>query len=104
FSDEATFQINGAVNRHNCKYWSDENPHWMSDLRTQYLQKLHVWTGICNRGIIGSFFIDDDLKAEKYKNLLRDHIIPEIKNLFDANMQNVWFQQDGAGSHFAVRV
>ncbi|EFN75309.1 hypothetical protein EAI_05234, partial [Harpegnathos saltator] len=24
--------------------------------------------------------------------------------LFDANMQNVWFQQDGVGPHFAVRV
>ncbi|EFN88574.1 hypothetical protein EAI_05277, partial [Harpegnathos saltator] len=27
FSDETTFQINGAVNLHNCRYWSDENPH-----------------------------------------------------------------------------
>lgn len=40
FSDEATFEINGAVNRHNCRYWSDENPHWMSDLCTQYPQKV----------------------------------------------------------------
>lgn len=26
FSDEATFQINGAVNQ-NCRYWNDKNPH-----------------------------------------------------------------------------
>jgi hypothetical protein len=86
FSDEATFQINGAVNRHNWKYWSDENPHWTSDLRTQYPQKLNIWVGICSHGIIGPFFIDGNLTAERYKKLLRNYIIPEIENLFDGNM------------------
>ncbi|EFN87724.1 hypothetical protein EAI_08587, partial [Harpegnathos saltator] len=65
FSDEALFEINGSVNRHNCRYWTDENPHWMSDLRTQYPQKLNVWAGICSRGIIGSFLIDSNMNAEK---------------------------------------
>lgn len=27
FSDEATFMLNGNVNRHNCRLWSDVNPH-----------------------------------------------------------------------------
>ncbi|EZA46950.1 hypothetical protein X777_00567 [Ooceraea biroi] len=27
FSDEASFEINGNVNRHNCRFWTDENPH-----------------------------------------------------------------------------
>jgi len=75
----------------------------MSDLRTQYLEKLNVWARICSRGIIGPFFIDGNLIAKRYENLLRDHIIPNIENLFDANMQNVWFRQDGAGSHYAIR-
>ncbi|EFN85917.1 hypothetical protein EAI_03765, partial [Harpegnathos saltator] len=26
FSEEATFQLNDYVNRHNCKFWSDTNP------------------------------------------------------------------------------
>lgn len=26
FSDECTFYLNGLVNRHNCRYWSNENP------------------------------------------------------------------------------
>lgn len=29
FSDEATFELQGNVNRHNMRYWSDENPHWV---------------------------------------------------------------------------
>jgi len=28
FSDEATFHNNGQLNRHDCHYWSVENPHW----------------------------------------------------------------------------
>jgi len=28
FSDEATFNNRGQVNRHNCYYYSDVNPHW----------------------------------------------------------------------------
>lgn len=26
FSDEATFALNGNVNRHNCRFWSNSNP------------------------------------------------------------------------------
>jgi len=31
-------------------------------------------------------------------------IISNIENLFDADMQNVWFQQDGARPHYAIRI
>ncbi|EFN82013.1 hypothetical protein EAI_17228, partial [Harpegnathos saltator] len=103
FSAEAMFQINGSVNRHNCRYWNNENPHWMSGLHTQYPQKLNVWARICSRSIIGPFLIDDNLNAEKYENLLRDHIISDIRNKFGADMQHVWFQQDGAPPHYAIR-
>ena len=27
WSDEASFKLNGIVNRHNCVYWSTDNPH-----------------------------------------------------------------------------
>jgi len=42
-----------------------------------------------------------NLTAERYKNLLRDHIISNIKNLFDTDMQNVWFQQK---PYYAIRI
>lgn len=76
----------------------------MSNLRIQYPQKLNLWARICTRGIIELFIIDGNLIAEKYENLLQDHIISYIKNLFDADMQNVWFQQDGARPHYALRI
>ncbi|KAJ8962857.1 hypothetical protein NQ318_001262 [Aromia moschata] len=46
FSDEATFFLNGHVNRQNTRYWSQENPHWMQEYHTQHPQKVNVWAGI----------------------------------------------------------
>lgn len=110
FSDEATFCLNGNVNRHNCRYWSDTNPHWMEQVHTQHPQKVNVWCGIIGEHIIGPFFIDGNLNAVKYLQLLREHIIPELIRLFP-NRENaarpseqIWFQQDGAPPHFAVNV
>ncbi|EFN87298.1 hypothetical protein EAI_02616, partial [Harpegnathos saltator] len=52
FSDECTFTLKGEVNRHNCRYWSDTNPRWMQEPRTQYPQKVNVWGGILNNSIV----------------------------------------------------
>ncbi|KAJ8957158.1 hypothetical protein NQ318_007718 [Aromia moschata] len=45
FSDEATFFLNGHVNRQNTRNWSQENPHWMQEYHTQHPQKVNVWAG-----------------------------------------------------------
>ncbi|EFN75055.1 hypothetical protein EAI_00917, partial [Harpegnathos saltator] len=45
FSDETTFELNGLVNRHNLRYWTDENPYWMRNCHTQYPQKINVLAG-----------------------------------------------------------
>ncbi|EZA52475.1 hypothetical protein X777_08646 [Ooceraea biroi] len=56
FSDEATFQLNGHVNRHNCRFWFRENPHWMLEAHTQYPAKLNVWAGIINNTLVVHFY------------------------------------------------
>lgn len=104
FSDEATFQLNGAVNRHNFRYWATENPHWMRDSHTQYPQKLNVWAGILCNQIVGPFFIDGNLTAQKYVALLENQIIPAIREISGQVFDDVWFQQDGAQVHFALIV
>lgn len=104
FSDEATFELNGSVNRHNMRYWADENPYWMSARHTQYPQKLNVWAGILCNQIIGPFFIDGNLTAERYLNLLRNQVVPAIRNAVGDAFERVWFQQDGAPAHFGVVV
>lgn len=104
FSDEATFQLNGHVNRHNFRYYSDVNPHWMVEYHTQYPEKLNVWAGILNNTLIGPFFIDGNLNAQKYETMLRDEIVPEIRRKSGENFENIWFQQDGAPAHFGREV
>ena len=104
FSDEATFQLNGEVNRHNFRYWSDTNPHWIKESHTQYPQKLNVWAGMVGDTIIGPFFIEGNLNAVSYEQLLRNQIVPAIQALKGDDFENIWFQQDGAPAHYGVNV
>ncbi|XP_025267674.1 uncharacterized protein LOC112639065 [Camponotus floridanus] len=99
FSDEATFELNGNINRHNCRFWSDENPHWMIEAHTQHPEKLNVWTGLLAERVIGPFFIDGNLTAEKYRTMLERDIVPAIQRVGD-NFNEIWFQQDGAPAHY----
>lgn len=110
FSDEATFSLHGTVNRQNYRYWSQENPHWMTDTHTQYPQKVNVWAGIINDRIIGPFFFEENLTGQRYLTFLRNQLIPVLTNIFpNANNpnlpnDNIWFQQDGAPPHYAREV
>lgn len=99
FSDEATFFVDGKVNSHNCRYWSDENPYAMRENHTQNPQKINVWAGILGLNVIGPFFIDENLDGSKYLSLLQDQIVPSIRQL--RSDSNTWFQQDGAPPHYS---
>lgn len=103
FSDESTFCLNGEVNRHNCRFWSKTNPHWMEPLHTQRPQKVNVWAGIVKDKIIGPFFIEGNLNSQKYLQILRGKVVPKLIEL-NINVNEIWFQQDGAPPHFARTV
>ena len=108
FSDECTFALTGAVNKHNCRYWSNENPHLYREDHTQRPQKLNVWAGILGNSIIGPIFINETLTGEVYRDLLQNTVNPLIMQVIreDENLigQEVFFQQDGAPPHYYVRV
>jgi len=50
FSDEANFlgrglEVNGNINRHNCRLWSDENPHYRYTRYYRHIQNVQKnWT------------------------------------------------------------
>ncbi len=97
FSDEATFFLNGSVNRHNMSYWCDTNPHCMMDTRsTQWPQKINVMAGIINDRVIGPFFIEEALTSSMYEDLLRKVIIPAIQDV----VGDAWYQQDGTAPDY----
>lgn len=97
FSDECSFYLHGEINRHNCRYWSDSNPHLYRETYTQNPQKLNVWAGILGNNIVGPFFI-----------LLRNDINPRITEILEQDDQltenELVYQQDGAPPHYTAPV
>lgn len=107
FSDEATFFLNGTVNRQNCRYWAPQNPHWFREHKTQYPQKVNVWVGIVGNRIIGPYFFEGTLTGERYLHFLQHELVPTLVNIFpnadnpDVPNNSLWYQQDGAPPHYA---
>lgn len=110
FSDEATFCLDGSVNRHNCRYWSQENPHWTQERHSQHRGKLNVWAGIIGRRFLGPYFFEGNLTAASYLDFLRFELVPALAVIFpngedgDVPHRRIWYQQDGAPPHFGLEV
>ena len=100
FTDECTFTLNNEPNVQNFRYWSQENEHRFLSTHTQYPQKVNVFVGIFGRHIIGPFFLEQNLSAEYFLNLLNNQIEPALEEVVREN-QEVWFQLDGCPAHNA---
>lgn len=97
WSDEATFKLNGTINRHNCTYWGPVNPHVTVEHHLN-LPGVTVWCGISARGIIGPFFFNGTVNGDRYLTLLEESIGPHIEEMFGDD--EIYFQQDGAPPHY----
>lgn len=56
FSDEAHFQLNGYVNKQNCRIWGAENPRVIEE-QPMHPPRVTVWCGFWAGGVIGPFFL-----------------------------------------------
>lgn len=99
FTDEAMFTTNGIVSSQNCRYWSTENPHWVINCKDQYSQKVNVWCGILGDRIIGPFFFNNTINAERLLNFFDNELWEIIENLPLNVRQEMYFQLDGASVH-----
>lgn len=88
-------------NRHNCHYWSDENPHWVRTIDHQHRWSVNVWCGIVDSQIIGPHFFDQSLNGERYLQFLQHDLPGLLDDVAYATRLTMWFQQDGAPPHFA---
>lgn len=104
FSDEATFHLSGRVNRHNCVYWAEENPHIAVEGHLQNDPKVNVWCGIHDFKIIGPVFLTQNLTGATYLEMLETVLPPYLDDLTLDKRRVFCFQQDGAPPHFAVIV
>ncbi|GFY28377.1 transposable element Tc3 transposase [Trichonephila clavipes] len=98
FSDEAHFWLNGYVNKQNCRIWSEANPQVYVETPL-YPEKLTVWCVLWADGIIGPYFFKNDeghnvtVNGDRYRAMITNFFIPELNN---HDVQELWFQQDGA--------
>ncbi|XP_066587659.1 uncharacterized protein [Prorops nasuta] len=100
FTDESTFVLTHSPNKQNTRFWSKDNPRESIESHTQYQEKLNVWLGIWGENVIGPIFIDGNLNAEKYLNLLMNDVQSRVQRVAADNGRIV-FQQDGAPPHTA---
>ncbi|GFU57145.1 uncharacterized protein TNCV_1780071 [Trichonephila clavipes] len=103
FSDEAHYWLNGYVNKQNCRIWSEANPQVYVETPL-HPEKLTVWCALWAGGIIGPYFFKNDeghnvtVIGDRYRAMITDFFIPELNN---HDVQELWFQQDGATCHTA---
>ncbi|GFU69474.1 uncharacterized protein TNCV_2282431 [Trichonephila clavipes] len=68
------------------------------------LEKLTVWCALWAGGIIGPYFFQNDeghnvtVNGDRYRAMITNFFIPELNN---HDVQELWFQQDGATCHTA---
>ncbi|GFW92080.1 DDE_3 domain-containing protein [Trichonephila clavipes] len=103
FSDEAHFWLNGYVNKQNCCIWSEANPQGYVETPL-HPEKLTAWYALWAGGIIGPYFYKNDeghnvtVNGDRYRAMITNFFIPELNN---HDVQELWFQQDGATCHTA---
>ncbi|GFX78092.1 uncharacterized protein TNCV_972461 [Trichonephila clavipes] len=103
FSDEAHFWLNGYVNKQNCRIWREADPQVYVETLL-HPEKLTVWCALWAGGIIGPYFFKNDeghnvpVNGDRYRAMITNFFIPELNN---HDVQELWFQQDGATCHTA---
>ncbi|GFX53340.1 DUF4817 domain-containing protein, partial [Trichonephila clavipes] len=104
FRDEAHFWLNGCVNKQNCRLWSEANPQEVYVETPLHLEKLTVWCALWAGGIIGPYFFKNEeghnvtVNGDRYRAMITNFFIPELNN---HDVQELWFQQDGATCHYS---
>jgi hypothetical protein len=93
FTDEAwSTWMATYINCQNNRVWSAHNPHCLQ--RTAFhRQKVGVWVATSRKWIIGPILFYNSATSDRYCN---DILYPFIGELNQNEINNVWFQQDGA--------
>lgn len=103
FSDEAHFQLNGYVNKQNCRIWGAENPRLIQE-QPLHPARVTVWCALWAGGVVGPFFFENEageavtVSGVRYREMLTNFFFEQINDL---DVGDIWFQQDGATCHTA---
>lgn len=78
-SDEAHFDLNGNVNKQNCRIWSDSNPQILHETGLHPL-RVTVWCAVSSRCIVGPYFFEENgvtvtVTADRYLKMLKEFFL-----------------------------
>jgi hypothetical protein len=80
FSEEATFHINGRVNRHNVRVWGTENPHVTLE-HERDSPKVNVFCAILKEKVSGPFFfVENTVTGNTYVDMLTLWLLPQLED------------------------
>ena len=102
-SDEAVFSLNSEVNTHNVIKYSPygqghPNDHYID--HRQGAGQVMVGIGLTGDGrILGPHFANGNLDSREYLRIIRYDVIQREFAALGINLENVWWQQDGAPAH-----
>ena len=100
-TDEAHFHLGGYVNKQNCRIWGSENPRVIVE-KPLHPQRVTVWCGLWSGGVIGPYFFENEVGSTvtvnglRYREMINDFLWSELDGI---DLDNVYFQQDGATCH-----
>lgn len=106
FTDEATFTREGVFNSHNTHMWSEENPHATRTHAAQQRFSVNVWAGIVGNHLVGPYLLPQRLTGANYLCFLQE-VLPQLlddAHISAATRSSMWFQHDGAPSHYEIGV
>ena len=89
----------GSFDRKNTHYCSRENEHLYITARHQHRFGFNMWVAIFGTRIIVPSIYHETQTSERYRNSLENHLEEALDDLPIAEVQNCWFQQDGAPVH-----
>ncbi|GFV22147.1 putative transposable element [Trichonephila clavipes] len=87
----------------NCRIWSEANPQVYVETPL-HPEQVTVWCALRAGGIIRPYFFKNDeghnvtVNGDRYRAMITNFVIPELNK---HDVQELWFQQDGAACHTA---
>ncbi|GBM86271.1 hypothetical protein AVEN_72159-1 [Araneus ventricosus] len=104
-TDKSTFTREGMLNSLNFHVWSEENPHATRTRAAQECFSVNVWAGIAGDHLVGPYLLSERLTANYL--IFLQQVLPQL--LDDAHVSaamrySMWFQHDGAPSHYSIDV
>ena len=102
FSNEAMYSPRRLyVNKLNCRIWGSENPRMIVE-KPLHPQRITARCGFWAGGVIGPYSFENEAGATvtmnglRYRAMINDFLWPELE---DIDVDDVYFQQDGATCH-----